>query len=643
MVQRVVLWSVLGLGLIASLLTGLERARVEHLNRTVELVADYSEAAQLAAGSGKSVKEVLKALKSAGITSVAISEPTIGDLMAQGRAAIRYPQDTDEKTLLVVDRMLASQLTAQLRRLLGDSKVLAPPLVRRPFSGDYALITISQRLPAEYVQLLPAGIPEQPIQEATSAGLSVVARLTNYPGATPASIRRILEDVHARGMPKIVFQGDQVLGFKGAVKNTARSIRRLGLVLGRIEFAKQKGELELAKHAEGNVIPVHSITQNEMPTLSQPDIVERYRKAVRERGVRLCYVRMYETASHSIVDENCDYVRRIAKAIEKDGYVLGKSNPIPNVKLHTWQMMLAGAGIAAGVLLAVTTLVDLSASSCLAWLVLGIAVCSLLAWSGDFGRKIAALIGALTFPTLGAILASRGTTHLGKHSLNIVAITAARVLAAALVSIAGGLLAVGLLSSRTFMLRIDQFAGIKAAHVIPILCVAACFAGGIAWQSDTWTNQKKKLVESYRNLLCSPVMIWQAIGIVFLLVVIGLMVARSGNEAGVGVSTFELKFRALLDRILLVRPRTKEFLVGYPALIAGVVCALHGRKRSAAVLITVGCTALVSVVNTFCHIHTPLAVSAVRTVNGLIVGGIVGTVVWYVLGKLLMALEPPDE
>ncbi|MGQ9581117.1 MAG: DUF5693 family protein, partial [Armatimonadota bacterium] len=222
---------------------------------------------------------------------------------------------------------------------------------------------------------------------------------------------------------------------------------------------------------------------------------------------------------------------------------------------------------------------------------------------------------------------------------NITLQTAGRLMKAVAISIAGGVLIVGLLSSRTFMLRIDQFAGIKLAHILPILMLAAGFAGGILWQCDMWQNQKDRLIASYKNLILSPVMMWQAMGIIIALVMIGLMVARTGNEAGIGVSPIELKLRTILDNALLVRPRTKEFLVGHPLLFYGIACALRNQKRVAAVLVTLGSIGLVSVLNTFCHIHTPLVVSVIRTFNGFVLGLVLGIVIWAIGGRFMAAKQ----
>jgi len=40
---------------------------------------------------------------------------------------------------------------------------------------------------------------------------------------------------------------------------------------------------------------------------------------------------------------------------------------------------------------------------------------------------------------------------------------------------------------------------------------------------------------------------------------------------------------------------------------------------------------LVSGLNTFCHIHTPVAISLLRTINGIIVGGLLGLLLYWLL------------
>src|SRR5262249_50789545 len=117
-----------------------------------------------------------------------------------------------------------------------------------------------------------------------------------------------------------------------------------------------------------------------------------------------------------------------------------------------------------------------------------------------------------------------------------------------------------------------------------------------------------------------------------------LIVARTGNEPGVGVSGVELRFRSVLDRALPVRPRTKEFLVGHPAFILGLALWLRGRRRIAMPLFVVGVIGQVSILNTFCHIHTPLVLSLIRDVSGLVIGAVIGLILFWIIER---ALPPP--
>lgn len=188
------------------------------------------------------------------------------------------------------------------------------------------------------------------------------------------------------------------------------------------------------------------------------------------------------------------------------------------------------------------------------------------------------------------------------------------------------------------MLRTDQFIGVKSAHLLPIIALALLYVGGIAWHSDTWSRIKERFWSRLRDIGANPVLIWQAAAMLAAVAVVGLMVARSGNDSGLGVSPIELRFRSVLDKMLYVRPRTKEFLLGYPALLAGIAFALRGRRQWAAPLAVVGSIGLISALNTFCHIHTPLQLSLLRVVNGGVVGLIVG-IVFYGLIKNLPGKE----
>src|SRR5205807_5287705 len=102
-----------------------------------------------------------------------------------------------------------------------------------------------------------------------------------------------------------------------------------------------------------------------------------------------------------------------------------------------------------------------------------------------------------------------------------------------------------------------------------------------------------------RRFLAEPLHVGQLLLCIVALVGFALVVARTGNEPGVGVSGVELKFRSLLDQFLPVRPRTKEFLIGHPAFVLGVALWIRGHRSWGLPLFVVGVLGQVSILNTF--------------------------------------------
>src|SRR5205823_14303394 len=72
----------------------------------------------------------------------------------------------------------------------------------------------------------------------------------------------------------------------------------------------------------------------------------------------------------------------------------------------------------------------------------------------------------------------------------------------------GGLFVAAILSHRDYMLKVESFAGIKAAHVIPLFGVAAFYLLGLT-NRGRWATEKLKLEERAAAILGEPLHIWQ--------------------------------------------------------------------------------------------------------------------------------------
>jgi len=174
-----------------------------------------------------------------------------------------------------------------------------------------------------------------------------------------------------------------------------------------------------------------------------------------------------------------------------------------------------------------------------------------------------------------------------------------------------------LLSTPLTMEEIDRFAGVKAILVVPPLAIL-----GLYW----FTPKLGGKLADPRAAFDAPVRVIQLLVIAVLAVAGFLLVIRSGNQPDVTPSAFELALRSNLTALFSVRPRFKEFLVGWPFLM--LLPSLIPSDRRAwgwifALAVGIG---LSDVVDTFSHLHTPLGVSAIRVVLGVVAGVIFGAI-----------------
>jgi hypothetical protein len=191
---------------------------------------------------------------------------------------------------------------------------------------------------------------------------------------------------------------------------------------------------------------------------------------------------------------------------------------------------------------------------------------------------------------------------------------------------------IGLLSDRLFLVKVDGFIGVKLSNLLPVVLVGLAYALPLR-ATNAWTFGRalSETRDRLRDWAGRPVQFWQVAVAIVALGALALLVLRTGNDPGVGVSSLELRFRALLDQVLYVRPRFKEFLIGHPALFLALLAAGRGRRDLAVPLLAVGAIGQASMLGTFCHLHTPLLVCLVRALLGMVIGVIIGGVIYLLI------------
>ena len=92
--------------------------------------------------------------------------------------------------------------------------------------------------------------------------------------------------------------------------------------------------------------------------------------------------------------------------------------------------------------------------------------------------------------------------------------------------------------------------------------------------------------------------------------------------------------RNYLEEVLYARPRTKEFLGAFPAVVLFIYSMVRNMKVLSFLFGLAGVIGFTSIVNTFMHIRTPLELGFARTGYSVLFGVILGIVYTLILEGL---------
>ncbi len=596
---------VLGL-LLSSLAAGriaFERWRVEARNRSVELVLDYAEVTALAAGEGKTVSEWLRGFSVP--LSVALTEGTLQEWGA------RYESSAGPLYVLTPERYRQAQAVLALKARIELKPPAQTPYITVQSTGGGRFAILGD--PA-WVAQLGLGLDPLQVRAVQAGGAQVVARVYNFAGIDEFAIRGMLQHLHQQGATLLVFAGDQVLGFRNYLKATAGAIRAFGMRYGAIEFGKQAGDTQLSLLIPERTVRLHSVSAAEATTLAPEELVERFERAAQERNIRALYVRL----GAGDTEQMRAFLQSLTRALQRSGFTIraGGARPFQPLEPPRWLFILVGLGVG---ILTGWVACQLGTNGWTAWLPLTLGTAFALICLLLEGRKLAALTAAVLFPTVGMIMLPAVMGEAGSRAGWFLPRLLSLLIFPFGWSLMGALHIVGLLTGTTFLVKADQFMGVKLAHVLPLVLVGLFYTVYAMGGWDFW-----------RRWLYQPIFWWQAGIALTVLLALALMLVRTGSEAPGTVSDIELRARALLENLMNVRPRTKEFLIGHPALMVALALLMHHRRAWLPLAMLLGTIGQVSVVNTFCHLHSPLAVSLIRVAWGALIG--------IALGLLVLAL-----
>ena len=675
---------VICVGLFAALIIAGQRYFVESENNQVDLAVDYKSIVDLAEREGLELDDVLKLTKEAGITSLAIYDSKLEDLSRAGKVFALAGSD-------ILGNYQTGTLTNELWRQTIEFGLIEPNRVYI-IGGDLdsyydtkeALI---QRLGEERVKIfavggievlevkaqfgelmkMQLGLPRDEMNRARAAGFNILARPMNFRKCTAENVQFVFDRIKNYPISAIVFDGPEVLGASNFLDLTANLMRERKITFGVIEhftqlkFYSQLGMEYLAdKVGKNNIARLYAIPKDEQPKLEMATAINRWSTTDRERNIRINLLRIYEKPEPdtTLLETNLKYFRAVHDVLEKDGFTFGKAgtfdNYYPNVILRA--LVIIGV-VAAGVLY--LSLISRRLNRNRKFQLILFAVVAILATipilmgAGGKVRIIAALLSANLFPALAIIwqldllrviqykVRIQNRTARLKENLStfqIVWVSAFALLITGMMSLTGAAYLSGALSDVSYFLEFEIFRGIKITFVLPLILVAIAFL-----QRFNVVDELRKNVpatQQIKELLDKSISVKAFLAIMIVLGAFVVLIARSGHTSGMPVSGAEIKIRAMLEQMFYARPRSKEIFFGHPAFMLAFAAFLKKfPKMICFALVMAGTIGQSSMVETFAHMRTPIFMSFMRGLDGLIPGAIIGAVLIVCLQFLYQRLK----
>ncbi|MDD3641268.1 MAG: DUF5693 family protein [Atribacterota bacterium] len=628
------------ISIIVSLIISVQRINLEKNFKQIELVISLNKVRELSLKENYNENELLTQFKSKGITSIAIHEDTIESLLAQGRIAFLAAKDLieinlihdlhffNEKQITAGQWMIVSRDYFLIKRIedvfrQNLSNVL---LQKNVFSNeDYCLLVSGN----EDIIKMGLNFSNEDIKKIQELDYNVILRPKNPAKINSEILQHKLSYIEKlENISAIIFDEEEVLGYPSErmILETSQFMQNKNMPFGIIEFTSQKGIQNIADNIGQLSVRVHSITSEEMEKISPGIAVDRWIRAAQERNIRIFYLNPFlKTRTDNLIQYNLDYIESITSNLIQKKYTIGQASLLPSYQTSNNLIILIGLGIISAGLLLLIDFFDIFKKYSIFLFIVSLLffILTKKVMGEIFLIKILSLISAVVFPVLAII---KNKKYLINYSINkknnlmeLIKNILFGISGIMLISLIGGIISGALLTDYKFMLAIQLFSGVKIAYILPLALVAFYF-----W----WVSKigKKDVFDDFKK----PILFEHAFLAAILLIFGVIYIARSGNFSFLPVPVIEEKMRLFLENTLIARPRNKEFLIGYPLISIAIAMNYFNFQYTKILFIIMGTVAPVTIINTFCHVHTPFYFSLLRTFNGFWLGIIISILLGFI-------------
>ncbi len=683
-----VLIAVILVGLVCALWINWNRHEIEQRNNTVEMAMEYKDLRKLAALEGLPEEVVLKKFQVAGINSLMVFDTSLnrlgkigaiklatGEELRQAKvlgadtgvfAAVKnvnenavYIAEGDDKTAFEEAwEDLLMRYGAERTRMVSSN----PPVIEA--LGSTELLPINAvREPVGILQA-PLGLSSSEMRKVAALGFNVIIRPQNFVNVNEEKIDSIFKRIVKAGVEVNAYMpaGAEVVGYPDKLGYMAEKMDGCKLIMQehytQLQFAPVAGLVPLAEALNYKAVRTYVIDSLEQKKITVGEGLRRWALTDEERNVRVNYIRPYFLSQNGqdLLTMNLQYVKDSAANVKARGFKIGEAglfeaeaSTVKNGYTGPYfpnkiAFVIIGAAVLAGAVVYLAQLVELTnGKQTILWAVLtAVMAALLLVGSGLVMRQALAFGAAVFFPVLSmnVILDIWDRTKSGNvNALKVICNSTWQLALAVLMSLVGGMYLAAILADSRFLLEIDIYRGVKLTFVMPLVLMTVLYVKRYDMLGVMGAGVKVA-IGRVNELLNKPITFKHIAILGVLGIVLLYFVARSGHSAGVPVAAIEVKMRLFLEQLMYARPRQKEFMIGHPAFFLAAYAAYYGAPRLVQYALTCGAViGQASLVQTFCHMRTPVFMSTVRAIDGYAMGAVIGIVVVAVLALAMPCLK----
>ena len=534
---------------------------------------------------------------------------------------------------------------AERARMISSS----PPIIEVLGSTDLLPIN-AVREPVGILQA-PLGLSSSEMRKVASLGFNVIVRPQNFVNVTEEKIDSIFNRIAKSGVEVNAYMpaGAEVVGYPNKIDYMAKKLADRKLIMQehytQLQFAKIDGLVPLAEALNYKAVRTYVIDSLEQKKISVGEGLRRWALTDEERNVRVNYIRPYFLSQNGqdLLTMNLQYVKDITANVKARGFKIGEAglfeaeaSTVKNGYTGPYfpnkiAFVIIGAAVLAGAAIYLAQLVELTNSKqVILWGVMTAVMAAILfAGRGLVMRQALAFGAAVFFPVLSMNVVldiwDKAKTS-SVSALKVILNSTWQLALAVLMSLVGGMYLAAILADSRFLLEIDIYRGVKPTFIMPLVLMTVLYVKRYDMLGVMGAGMKVA-VSRVNDLLNKPITFKHIALLGVLGIILLYFVARSGHSAGVPVAAIEVKMRLFLEQLMYARPRQKEFMIGHPAFFLAAYAAYYNAPRLMQYALTCGAViGQASLVQTFCHMRTPVFMSTVRAIDGYAMGAVIGII-----------------